>query len=68
MGGESGVEHPHDTEDLVRLVTLTRHERGLTEAELARVAGVSEDEVRQFEAEEIIPAEPLATRFIDAMR
>ncbi len=61
-------EHPHDTEDLVRLVTITRHERGLSEAQLATAAGVSEDEVRRFEAEQIVPAEPLAMRLIDAMR
>ena len=62
------AEHPHDTEDLVRLVTLTRQERGWTEAQLAQAAGVSEAEVRRFEAEQIVPAEPLAMRFIDAMR
>jgi ribosome-binding protein aMBF1 (putative translation factor) len=66
--GAAKVEHPHDTEDLVRLVMVTRHERGLTEAQLARAAGVSEAEVRRFEAEEIVPAEPMAMRFIDAMR
>jgi ribosome-binding protein aMBF1 (putative translation factor) len=61
-------EHPHDTEDLVRLVTITRQERGLSEEQLAAAAGVSVDEVRRFEAEQIVPAEPLAMRFIEAMR
>ena len=68
VAGEPKAEHPHDTEDLVRLVMFTRHERGLTEVQLAQAAGVSEIEVRRFEAEEIVPAEPLAMRFIDAMR
>lgn len=61
-------EHPHDTEDLTRLVWITRGERGLTEAQLAAAAGVSEIEVRRFEAGQIVPAEPLAMRFLEAMR
>jgi ribosome-binding protein aMBF1 (putative translation factor) len=63
-----GQEHPHDTEDLVRLVTITRHERGMTEEQLAAAAGVSADDVRRFEAAQIVPAEPLAMRFIEAMK
>jgi ribosome-binding protein aMBF1 (putative translation factor) len=63
-----GQEHPHDTEDLVRLVTITRHERGWTEEQLAAAAGVPVDEVRRFEAEQVVPAEPLAMRFIAAMK
>lgn len=62
------TEHPHDTEDLTRLVWITRGERGLTEAQLAEAAGVTEDVVRAFEAGQIVPAEPLAMRFIEAMR
>jgi len=61
------AEHPHDTEDLVRLVRITRAERGLTEAQLAAAAGVPESVVRRFEAAEIVPAQPLAMRFIEAM-
>jgi hypothetical protein len=62
------AEHPHDTEDLVRPVAFTRHERGLTEAQPTRAAGVPESEVRRFDTERIVPAEPPAMRFVGAMR
>lgn len=52
----------------MRLVTVARLERGLPEAQLTQAAGVSESEVRRFEVEGIAPAEPLAMRFIEAMR
>lgn len=67
VNGGPATEHPHDTEDLVRLVRLTRRERGLTEAQLAAAAGVPEAQVRRFEAAVIVPAEPLAMRLIEAM-
>jgi ribosome-binding protein aMBF1 (putative translation factor) len=60
-------EHPHDTEDLVRLVTITRQEEGWTQAQLAEAAGVQEPVVTSFEALKIVPAEPLAMRFLAAM-
>jgi ribosome-binding protein aMBF1 (putative translation factor) len=49
------------------LVQVTRQERGMTEAQLAEAAGVSESDVRRFEAAEIVPAKPLAMRFIEVM-
>ncbi|HEX6357640.1 helix-turn-helix transcriptional regulator [Actinophytocola sp.] len=61
------MEHPHDTEDLVRLVSLTRQEQGWTQAQLATAAGVQEPVVASFEALEISPAQPLAMRFLEAM-
>ncbi|TDD43574.1 helix-turn-helix domain-containing protein [Saccharopolyspora elongata] len=61
------AEHPHDTEDLVRLVRVVRQEQGWTPAKLAEAAGVPEGEVARFEVEEIVPAEPLAMRFLAAM-
>lgn len=64
-GGET--EHPHDTEDLVRLVTLIRTEQGWTTARLAEAAGVPEEDVTNFEAQKIVPAKPLAMRFLEAL-
>jgi ribosome-binding protein aMBF1 (putative translation factor) len=60
-------EHPHDTEDLVRLVLLTRQELGWDQAKLAASAGISESDVARFEAQEIVPAKPLALRFLEVM-
>ncbi|MFD1047019.1 helix-turn-helix domain-containing protein [Kibdelosporangium lantanae] len=60
-------EPPNDTEDLVRLVTLTREEEGWTQARLAEAAGVPEIEVARFEALQVVPAKPLAMRFLEAM-
>ncbi|RRO15135.1 hypothetical protein EIL87_17895 [Saccharopolyspora rhizosphaerae] len=60
-------EHPHDTEDLVRLVLLTRQELGWNHAELAASAQVSESDVARFEAQQVVPAKPLALRFLQAM-
>lgn len=60
-------EPPNDTEDLVRLVTLTRQEEGWTQSRLAEAAGVAEADVARFEALRIVPAEPLAMRFLTAM-
>jgi ribosome-binding protein aMBF1 (putative translation factor) len=60
-------EHPNDSEDLVRLVTLTRQEEGWTQARLAEAAGTTEAEVARFEALQTVPAEPLAMRFLEVM-
>ncbi|MCI2420438.1 helix-turn-helix transcriptional regulator [Saccharopolyspora sp. K220] len=64
---ESEVEHPHDTEDLVRLVRVIRHELGWTQAGLAESAGMLESDIERFEAAEIVPAKPTAIRLIEAM-
>ncbi|WP_132120586.1 helix-turn-helix domain-containing protein [Actinocrispum wychmicini] len=61
------AEHPHDTEDLVRLVRITRQERGWTQDRLAAAAGLPPLAVARFEAGETVPAEPLAMRFIEVM-
>jgi DNA-binding XRE family transcriptional regulator len=61
------TEHPHDTEDLVRLVSIVRQEQSWTQAQLAEAAGVRESDVARFEAEQIVPAKPLAIRFLEAM-
>lgn len=60
-------EHPHDTEDLVRLVSITRQELGWDQAKLAASAGIPESDVANFEAQQIVPAKPLALRFLEAM-
>ncbi|TWF94441.1 helix-turn-helix domain-containing protein [Saccharopolyspora dendranthemae] len=60
-------EHPHDTEDLVRLVSITRQELGWDQAKLAAAAGIPESDVASFEAQRIVPAKPLALRFLEAM-
>jgi ribosome-binding protein aMBF1 (putative translation factor) len=60
-------EPPNDTEDLVRLVALTRQEEGWSQSRLAEAAGVPEAEVARFEALQIVPAKPLAMRFLTAM-
>ncbi|MDI2032081.1 hypothetical protein QFW96_25895 [Saccharopolyspora sp. TS4A08] len=60
-------EHPHDTEDLVRLVLLTRQELGWDHARLAASAGIAESDVARFEAHQIVPAKPLALRFLEVM-
>ncbi|KAA2251205.1 helix-turn-helix transcriptional regulator [Solihabitans fulvus] len=65
---EAKAEHPHDTEDLVRLVRVTRQERDWTQTRLAEAVGVPEAELVRFEAGETVPAEPLAMRLIEAMR
>lgn len=60
-------EHPHDTEDLVRLVSITRQELGWDQAKLAAAAGIPESDVASFEAQQIVPAKPLALRFLEVM-
>lgn len=64
---EQETEHPHDTEDLVRLVTLIRTEQGWTQTRLADAAGVPESEIARFEAAEIVPAKPMAMRLLEGM-
>ncbi|QUH01467.1 helix-turn-helix transcriptional regulator [Saccharopolyspora erythraea] len=64
--GGSG-EHPHDTEDLVRLVSLARREQGWMQADLAAAAGVPESDVASFEAGEVVPAKRVAFRYLEAM-
>ncbi|MER6990285.1 helix-turn-helix transcriptional regulator [Saccharopolyspora hirsuta] len=64
---EQETEHPHDTEDLVRLVSLIRVEQGWTQAKLAEAAGVPEAEIARFEAAEIVPAKPMAMRLLEAL-
>nr|WP_042180953.1 helix-turn-helix transcriptional regulator [Kibdelosporangium sp. MJ126-NF4]CEL14708.1 hypothetical protein [Kibdelosporangium sp. MJ126-NF4]CTQ96662.1 hypothetical protein [Kibdelosporangium sp. MJ126-NF4] len=66
--GSAVAEHPHDTEDLVRLVRTMRREREWTEAQLASAAGVPEAAVRRFEAMQIVPAEPLAMRLLEVLQ
>jgi transcriptional regulator with XRE-family HTH domain len=64
---EPAAEHPHDTEDFVRLVLLMRQEKGWTQAGLAEAAGVSESDVARFEAGEVVPAKPSAIRYLEAL-
>ncbi|MDA3643137.1 helix-turn-helix domain-containing protein [Saccharopolyspora indica] len=64
---EQETEHPHDTEDLVRLVTLIRTEQGWTQTRLADATGVPESEIARFEAAEIVPAKPMAMRLLEGM-
>lgn len=58
------AEHPHDTEALVPMVRVVRQEQDWTSAELAEAAEVPATEVARFEAQEIVPAKPLAMRFL----
>ncbi|MER7011815.1 helix-turn-helix transcriptional regulator [Saccharopolyspora sp. NPDC000359] len=64
---EQDTEHPHDTEDLVRLITLLRTEQGWTQAQLAAAAEVPASEVARFEAAQIVPAKPMALRLLEAL-
>ncbi|MER7079160.1 Helix-turn-helix [Saccharopolyspora kobensis] len=64
---EQETEHPHDTEDLVRLVTLIRTEQGWTKTRLSDATGVPESEISRFEAAEIVPAKPMAMRLLEGM-
>ncbi len=73
MANTSGRFEPVDekarfeAEDCGRLVELVRNEEGLTRAQLASAAGVSEEDVDRFEAGRISPVEPMLTTLLRAM-
>lgn len=57
----------HEAEDCGRLVEIVRNEAGLTRAELASAAGVTEEDVTRFEAGRTSPVEPIFTSLLRAM-
>ncbi|MEJ2887728.1 helix-turn-helix domain-containing protein [Actinomycetospora aeridis] len=56
-----------DAEDLGRLVGETRAMQGVSAAELARRAGVTPDDVLDFEAGRVIPARPPFAAYMAAL-
>jgi ribosome-binding protein aMBF1 (putative translation factor) len=56
-----------DAEDSGRLVQTMREERGWTRTRLARLAGTSHVELARFEMGQMIPAQPLLVRYLQAM-
>ena len=56
-----------DAEDCGRLVEIVRHEEGLTRAQLASAADVTEEEVDRFETGRISPVEPMLSTLLRAM-
>jgi ribosome-binding protein aMBF1 (putative translation factor) len=54
-------------EDCGRLVEIVRHEEGLTRAQLASAADVSEEDVDRFESGRTFPVEPMLSTLLRAM-